>query len=562
MFRGKHRLFRFKYNESMWMTKKLSVYSFTIWITALATVAATPNFNKDALIIPKVIVLFLGVLFLLPYIFSNRNNRQSSKLLLFLKIILLLMSTQIVIVAIVSDSPFEQLLFGRNGRGLGLITWVSLLGLCFAASTSIDSMNSRNLINGLGISGLFAIVYSIFQSFGLDFFPWDSKTNGVIGTLGNPNFVSSFTSMIAIPIFVYVASKIKDTKTKIFVSLILAVVLLTAVYRAQSTQGYLTLLIAVTLFLLVYLWYKYKLIFFGVSILFITSAVLAIGGALNNGPFASYLYKISVQSRGEFWTAAVATANAHPLFGVGLDSFGDYFLKYRKTNVIGEYTDSAHNYFLDYAANAGYLFAFLNLLLILLTLVSFFKIQRVTGKFDPYTASLFSSYGVFQAQSFISPISIPLIAWNLVISGSIIGLASLGTTQSKNENIKKLPQFKLSSVFVAFLGVLIIFPYANADRLQLNAMNNGDGDLAIKVAKMYPESVIRYYTLSRALYDSGLTIQALDLARSAVAFNANSPALWSLIVANQEAPLDERKAAYDKLLKLDPINEEIINFKF
>jgi O-antigen ligase len=544
----------------MFITKKLSIYSFTIWVTALATVAATPFLNKDALIIPKVVVLFLGILFLFPYLFSSGNNAQSSKLILCLKIILSLMIVQISIVILVSDSPFEQMLFGRNGRGFGLITWISILGLCFVAATSIDSLNSQKLISGLGISGLFAIVYSLFQSFGLDFFPWDSKTNGVIGTLGNPNFVSSFTAMISIPMFVYINNKIKNNR--IFANLILMVVLLIAVYRAQSTQGYITLAIAFTVFLLIYYWYQSKFIFLGILSLFIISTSFTVAGVLKNGPLQSYLYKISVQSRGEFWATAIATANAHPLFGVGLDSFGDYSLKYRKTNIIGEYTDSAHNYFLDYAANAGYFFAFLNLLLVLLTLVSFLKIQKITGRFDPYIASLFSAYGVFHAQSLISPICIPLIAWNLVISGSVIGLAALSLQQSKTGGIKKVPQLKLSSVFMVLLGVLIIFPYVNTDRQQLNAMNNGDGNLAIKVAKMYPESVVRYYTLSRALFDSGLPIPALDIARSAVAFNPNSAALWSLIVANQTAPLEERKAAYYKLLKLDPLNQEIINYKF
>jgi hypothetical protein len=93
-------------------------------------------------------------------------------------------------------------------------------------------------------------------------------------------------------------------------------------------------------------------------------------------------------------------------------------------------------------------------------------------------------------------------------------------------------------------------------------MNNGDGDLAIKVAKMYPESVVRYSVLSRALLDSGLAAPSLDLARSAVKFNPNSPALWALIVINQAAPIEERKAALQTLVKLDPINEELINFKF
>ena len=112
-----------------------------------------------------------------------------------------------------------------------------------------------------------------------------------------------------------------------------------------------------------------------------------------------------------------------------------------------------------------------------------------------------------------------------------------------------------------FLSLVINFPYFNSDRLQLLAMNKGDGDLAIKVAKMYPESVVRYSILTRALLDSGLSAPALDLARSAIEFNPNSPALWVLILINPAAPISERSAAQAKLLLLDPLNEEVRKYE-
>jgi len=62
--------------------------------------------------------------------------------------------------------------------------------------------------------------------------------------------------------------------------------------------------------------------------------------------------------------------------------------------------------------------------------------------------------------------------------------------------------------------------------------------------------------------ESGLVTPSLELARSAVKFNPNSPALWSLIVINQSAPIEERKAALQTLIKLDPLNEELVKFKF
>lgn len=329
----------------MRLGKNSSIFSIIIWIASLTTIAATPNINKDALIVPKVTVLFVGTLLILPYSLEFFGRIRNSRLLQASFLIFMLMLLQLISSLIVSGSPFEQQIFGRTGRGLGLITWSSIILLCLITMLTIDDKSTMRLITGLSISGLLALVYAIFQSFDLDFFPWDSKTNGVIGTLGNPNFVSSFTSMVALPIFVYVIGTLKSFRNKVIAIFILVTFLVMAIYRAESTQGYVTAGLAFSIFFLIYLFYKKLFIFFIYFITFFVATIYTIAGALNFGPLSTYLYKVSVQSRGEFWSSAVAVANSHPFFGVGLDSFGDYYLKYRKSIKVNEFTDSAHNYF-------------------------------------------------------------------------------------------------------------------------------------------------------------------------------------------------------------------------
>jgi hypothetical protein len=193
-------------------------------------------------------------------------------------------------------------------------------------------------------------------------------------------------------------------------------------------------------------------------------------------------------------------------------------------------------------------------------LFSFFKLQKSLGEFNPTVAALFSIFIVFQAQSLISPISIPILIWGMVICGSVIGLADAKTSVTYSVNKKTKTKLSLLSFMASFLSLVVLFPYFNSDRLQLIAMNKGDGDLAIKVAKMYPESVGKYSTLTRAILDSGLGAPALDLARSAIEFNPNSPNLWVLILINPNAPIEERRVAKAKLLILDPLNEEVKNY--
>jgi O-antigen ligase len=541
----------------MFLTKKLSMYNFIIYSSAAITLVATPNFNKDALIIPKVVIILCSALLMLPYLILNIKVKRDLRLINVFILLSSLFLAQLVLAIVFSDAPIEQQIFGRTGRGLGFITFFSLIIISLSCSIYIKQTDQKILIKGIAICGTFASIYAIFQSFGLDFFPWDSKTNGVIGTLGNPNFVSSFAAIAILPSLIYVSGKSR----RILYQFPVFLLFILTIYRAESTQGYITLVIALYIFILFYLWYRSKLFFSIILISFLFSIFLVVLGFFNNGPLSKVIYKVSVQSRGEFWQSALNATNANPIFGVGIDSFGDYSLLFREKTVISEYTDSAHNYVLDLSVIGGYPLALVYILIISLALYSFFKLQKDIGQFNPTSAALFSSFIVFQAQSLISPISIPILIWGMVISGSIIGLAS--NNMSKDDLVSKKTKTRLNllSLTSFFLSLVVLFPYFNSDRLQLLAMNKGDGDLAIKVARMYPESVVRYSTLTRALLDSGLSVPALDLARSAVEFNPNSPALWVLLLINPSAPIDERRAAKTKLLILDPLNEEVKKYE-
>lgn len=541
----------------MFLTKKLSIYSFIIYSAIAITLVATPNFNKDALIIPKVVIILCSAVLILPYLLLNIKAKRDLRLINIFILISSLFLVQLILAIVFSDAPIEQQIFGRTGRGLGFITFFPLIVISLSCAIFIKQSNQKTIIKGIAISGTFTSIYAIFQSFGLDFFPWDSKTNGVISTLGNPNFVSSFAAMAILPSLIYVSGKDREKLYQFSIFLLF----IFTIYRAQSTQGYITLAIALGMFILVYLWYRSKL-FFSVSLIsFLIGTFFVVLGFFNNGPLSKVIYKVSVRSRGEFWQSAINTTNANPIFGVGIDSFGDYSLLFREKTVIGEYTDSAHNYVLDLSVIGGYPLALVYISIISLTLYSFFKLQKSIGQFNPISAALFSFFIVFQAQSLISPISIPILIWGMVISGSIIGLAS--NNMSKDDLVSKKTKTRLNllSLTSFFLSLVVLFPYFNSDRLQLLAMNKGDGDLAIKVARMYPESVVRYSTLTRALLDSGLSVPALDLARSAVEFNPNSPALWVLLLINPSAPIDERRAAKTKLLILDPLNEEVKKYE-
>ncbi len=537
-----------------------NTYALTCWAVLLVTLSLTPWINVDSLIIPKIIVLFSSALFILPRIINKKSyllNNPITKLFLIVSMLVLI---QLLLVILNSDAPIEQQIYGRTGRGLGLITEISLIILAIASCIYVTFEKLNTFLSLFIITASITSLYSLLQRFGLDLFNWESRTNGIIGTLGNPNFQSSFAAMAVIPAITYLAKKNKAT----FIAPFVIMLLLAVIYIADSTQGYLILITSIVLLLLVYSWYNNRAILIGTFLLALFAGTFAVLGMLNKGFLSHYLYKPSVKSRGEFFRSAFNTAQDNPVFGVGLDSFGDYYWMYRDpkdVNGIKEFADNAHNYFLNTASTGGFILVSLQAVIIGLVFISFIKIQKKLGKFNWNVTAIFCAWIAYQMQSLISPTSISLLAWNSIMTGSLIGLTVKEFSESETpvNKVKHENGFVVSTIMFIF-GVLIVFPLYNADRLQLSSAKTGNAELAIKSAKLFPESSVRYKQISEAFMQSNLKEQALDLALSAVIYNSNSIASWGLILLNPFATYEERVKAKQEILRLDPFNVSVKNY--
>jgi hypothetical protein len=216
---------------------------------------------------------------------------------------------------------------------------------------------------------------------------------------------------------------------------------------------------------------------------------------------------------------------------------------------------------LEQAATGGYIFATINLTVILLVIYSFFKIQIYNKKFEPTILSLFGAWVAFQMTSVISPGSLVMMFWNALISGAIIGqAASLSSHSNKASEASRHKSGIIPGVLLGIVGFAILFPLFNTDRNSFIGMQNKDANLVMKAVSSYPESTVRYSQIGQELFNSGLTIQALEVARSGVTFNSHSAGLWALILVNPSATFEERNNAKIKILELDPLNKEVRNF--
>jgi O-antigen ligase len=548
----------------MEIAERTKLVKILITGAVIVTLILTPNLNKDSLIIPKVVTLFLLALFFIPVIiksFKGQISNTNIKILVIIETLLLVIG---VLILFSSSAPIDQLLYGRTGRGLGFLTFISTLIIILATALIFSVDHLRLLLAGLTVAGLVTSLYSCLQFFGIDIFVWESATNGIIGTLGNPNSQSSFAATIFIPML----SIIWTLRSKFIVMPAAILVVFFVIYISQSTQGYIGLISAIAVLFLIFFWFRQKIIFSVIFLVTLISGTIAIFGMLGHGPLSYYLYKVSVQSRGDFWRSAFTTGNSHPFLGVGFDTFGDYSLKFRDeiaaSHSFAEYTDSAHNFYLDYLATGGYLFLILHLVLTLVTLKFFISLIKIYGNSNFYVLAFFCAWIVIQLQMIINTQTITFLTWNAIFTGAVIGIGGnlnqdLKTQSRYTQNNSRSRISYTQSIIFILIGLIIMYPYFNNDRLFTKATTTGNGDLLIKSVTAFPQTVTRYSLASRALLDSGLPDPALFLARKAVEFNPGAVSLWALILVNPNASMDDKLKAKSKILELDPLNEEIQN---
>ena len=225
--------------------------------TFLHTIAITPFWNKDGMIIPKLIIMFTLAMYLCPILVINLKLILSSKITKFVLIVQCVILVQNLIVLITSSAPLEQQIFGRTGRGLGLITTFSLAIILLATMLFVESNQKNHILLGLIVSGFISSFYSVLQSFGIDLLKWESRTNGVIGTLGNPNFQSAFAAIVLVPSILYFSKNRKQY----LLALLSFMFFSFTIYRTQSTQGIIAGFFSIAIALIIFSWYKNKLLF-------------------------------------------------------------------------------------------------------------------------------------------------------------------------------------------------------------------------------------------------------------------------------------------------------------
>jgi hypothetical protein len=262
----------------------------------------------------------------------------------------------------------------------------------------------------------------------------------------------------------------------------------------------------------------------------------------------------------------------NPIFGVGLDSYGDWYRRSRTIEATlrrgpDVVSNAAHNVFLDISAYGGFPLVLIYLTLMVLVVVSAIKVINRSESYNAGFVGLFAGWVAFQAQSIISINQIGLAIWGWVLSGLIIGYEINTRTRSLEVDKKtgkiapKIAQASAATPLAIFLGlifgVLIGLPPYLASAKYKAALETSNPIVIQEAAYIWPVDPSRMIQVAMTLNDNKLEDKALKVALDAVERFPNNYRVWSTLNSMSEATEDQKAIALAQMKRLDPLNPDL-----
>ena len=526
--------------------------------------------NLDPMNLPKLVLLSILGSLAGGFAFAQIDffkDKKSHPFLLLTSLFLL----QLLIVFFLDNRDFAFKFYGTSSRNTGTLAYIALALLMLASAVSA----SRRVLQRYSISlvavGSILSLYGILQSRGVDFYEFNNVLeSNAFGTFGNPNFQSAFmgiTGSVALTLVCF-------SGANILIRLGLLVFVGLALYNISlsSEQGYLTLLAGFTSAVVIFLLSK-KQRFLGYSALGLgaIAGLVVLAGIFNKGPLADVIYKSSLQARSFYWEAAVRMMIDHPLFGVGMDGFGDWYRRSRTQEIadfnVGITADTAHNIPLDIGSGGGIPLLLIYLALVSLALISIIKILKRTTNLDLVFTSVAAAWFAYQAQSLISINQLGIGVWGWSLTGLLIGY-ELHTRSPEKDSSSKAQRKVMKKQQVSALAVVTSFifgglglaaaiqPYSAAGKFY-KALESRDAQIIQPAAYLQPNDRIRYLYVAKIMVDNKLDDRAIKVLRDATRIYPDSFDLWQMWSTVPTATPNQIARAKSEMRRLDPFNTGI-----
>jgi O-antigen ligase len=541
------------------------------WGLIAATLLVTPLWSLDPINPIKMLAVVVTGFMCIGLVVANRKSVSWVQYRTVGGLIVAFVVWQLLVV-LVSGGEIYQQLFGSQGRNTGFITYLAF-SFIFVGSVIASSVGVlKRLVVVVFVVGSASLGYGVVQALGGDPFNWVNPYSPVFGFLGNPNFQSSLLGVLGAIAFAQLFVKGLKLQFKVLIGAYLLVTLY-VIKETHSQQGFLVLALGIGVVVGLYLLQQNRGLGIGYGLLSVLGFFAVLFGTLNKGPLAALLYKDSVTYRGDYWRAGWNITVNHPIFGVGMDSYGDWYRRSRTLAATlrrGPDTTSnaAHNVFLDISSYGGFPLLIIYLALMVLVFISGVKVLKRSTGFNPVFAGLFGGWVAFQAQSIISINQIGLAMWGWVLSGLIIGyeintrnIAVVDTSTKKGRVAGKPAQTSAGSVvalFIAFvLGVLVGMPPYVASAKYKSALETSNPTVIQQAAYIWPLDYSRMIQVAGTLNDNKLEAQGLEVAVDATKSFPDNYAVWASLDSMKSATPEQKAAAQKEMKRLDPLNPNL-----
>ena len=550
--------------------------ALTLLAIITVTLVVAPYTLLDPTGIPKLTALsFLATVALSLMLPALKSLMRSSYKML--TILTSLFIFQIILVMFFSGASITAQFLGTYQRQTGALTYISLGVLMLGSSLVSDNVFVKRFIHVTLAVGIILIAYGNLQYLGHEPFPYVSlyTVNAPIGTFGNPDFQSAFMGMIAVVAFTMAFNN--AFKKSINIGLVLTgIASLLVVYQTLAKQGYLNFIAGLGAVILLWLFMSQRK-----ALGFMVAGLGAVGGALiflgliNSGPLASFLYKGSLAARGFYWRAAVKMLTDNPIFGVGMDGFGNWYLRSRPSDTAanGLFSNTAHNVYLDIASSGGFILIAIYLALLVLVIISIVKFVRCSTGFDVYFAALVGAWVAYQTQAFVSINQIGLAIWGWILSGLIIGYEINGRIKNISQAIPvkgkhqikkvKIAAQPLSSTLVItmfagiIIGALIAGPIYFSNSRFFAAMKANDFAGVESAAYLHPQDQRRLFMLAGIYRNAKMDDKAVEVLKQSTMTYPDSYDMWALWLTIPSAAPSDIVYAKAQLKRLDPFNPDL-----
>ena len=543
-----------------------------VWTLIGTTLLVTPMWSLDPINPIKMLIIVPGGFMCLALILANQKSVSWGRYRVVLGLVAAFVIWQLLVVLISSGENYQQL-FGSQGRNTGLITYLAFSFIFVGSVIASNDDSLKRFVRIVFITGSASLAYGVIQALGIDPLDWAANQySPVFGFLGNPNFQSSLIGILGVIAFAQLFVKELKIQLKVLIGFYL-VVSLYVIKETQAQQGFLVLVFGIGVVVGLYLMQLNQVLSITYGVLSFLGFFVVLIGTLNKGPLASILYKDSVTYRGDYWRAGWDMTLNHPIFGVGMDSYGDW---YRRSRTLAATlrrgpdvtSNAAHNVFLDISSYGGFPLLLIYVALMVLVIISAIKVLKRSTGFNPIFAGLVGGWVAFQAQSIISINQIGLALWGWVLSGLIIGYeinsgntAVTDSVAKKGRVADKPSQTSAATVVALFialvLGAIVGMPPYVASVKYKSALETGNPQVIQDAAYIWPLDYSRMVQVAMTLNENKLESQGLEVAVDATKKFPDNYSVWATLSVMNSASAEQKTQALAQMKRLDPLNPDL-----